>query len=183
MKNIIFSLALFSFIFLLTACGFHLQSKAKLAEPLHRMYIQATDPYSHFVRYLEQYLKMSDINLVTTIAEANTLFVIMKDEASQELLSVSSTQQTRQYNLKVTVIFQITDTRGRVLIGPQVLSENRVITVQASQILGSSNETNMIYQQMRRMIAYAIINRLTSNEVTKIIEANYPVSPQMSQKS
>jgi LPS-assembly lipoprotein len=175
MKKIAYVFLFFVLAFILCACGFQLQGKTRLAGPLHRVYIQASDKYGHLVRYLEQYLKMSDAIVVNTPAEASTIFSIMKDEATQELISVSSTQQTRQYNLKVTVIFQITDNKGRILVSPQTISENRVITVQASQILGSDNQTNMIYQQMRRMIAYAIMVRIASNQVTRAIENNYVV--------
>src|SRR5262245_52687393 len=101
-------LSLFCLFILLTACGFHLQGEAKLAPRLHRMYLQTTDPYGYLARSLQQYLKMSHVNLVATPAEADTILVIVKDQATQDLLSVSSTQQTRQYNLKIIVVFQIT---------------------------------------------------------------------------
>ena len=174
MKKNVAILFVIALTLLISACGFQLQGKTRLAEPLHRMYIQSVDPYGHLIRYLEQYLRMSDVTLVRTPMEASTVFVIMKDEEAQDLISVSSTQQTRQYNLKVTVIFEITDNGGRLLAPPQTLAESRVITVQSSQILGSDNQTNMIYQQMRRMIAYSIMNRLASNIITKAIQKNYP---------
>lgn len=153
----------------ISGCGFNLQGEVKLAEPLHRLYIQAPDPYGTLARYLKQSLKMSKVTLVENPVLASTMLVILKDQASEDLISVSSTQQTRQYTLKVMVMFQILDAKGRTIVGPQVLTESRVVTVQASVILGSSNEANLMYQQMRRIIAYGIMNRIASKEITGMI--------------
>lgn len=167
-------------IFFLVSCGFHLQGKMQLAKPLHRMFLQVPDPYSHLVKNLKQYLKMSKVQLVSSPEDAETILVILQDEPTQELLSVSGTQQTRQYDLKVTVTFEITDAKGRVLVAPQTLHESRTITMQSNQILGSSNEANLFYQQMRRTLAYAIMNRIASQEVTQQIMAETEVLRQKS---
>src|SRR5579863_964212 len=88
---------IFFLTMLLTACGFHLQGEMQLAKPLHRLYLQAPDPYSYLVRNLEDYLKMSQVQLAASPKEASTILTILRDDTSQELLSVSGTQQTRQY--------------------------------------------------------------------------------------
>lgn len=158
----------------LTACGFHLQGETHLAAPLHRMYLRTPDPYGHLVQDLEQSLKMSNVQLVSSPDQATTVLSILKDSNSQVLLSVSGTQQTRQYNLITTVEFEITDSKGRVIINPQTFTESRAITIQSNQILGSSNEAVLYHQQMRRAIAYAIMNRLASQEVTHTLMKAFP---------
>jgi len=164
---------------LLTSCGFHPQGQLQLSPQLHRIFVQAPDQYGYLVRSLQQSLKTSNVPLVSSSTEADTLLVILQDATSQNLLSVNGTQQTRQYNLIVTVIFQITDTKGRVIVTPQTLSESRVITIQSNQILGSSNEATLYYQQMRRVLANAIMNRLASKEITRMIDTSfYPTSGQ-----
>lgn len=153
----------------LSACGFHLQGERQLAEPLHRMYLHTPDPYGHLARDLEQFLKMSHVQLVATPEQATTILNILQDANSQSLLSVSGTQQTRQYNLTVSVQFEITDTKGHTIVPTQTLKEARAITIQSNQILGSSNEASLMYQQIRRSLASAIINRLASEEISQVI--------------
>lgn len=172
MKGILRSL-FFCFALLITGCGFHLQGETKLATPLHRMHLKTPDPYGQLARSLQQYLKISNVQLVTSPEQASTILSILRDETSQELLSVSGTQQTRQYTLRVTVAFDISTPEGKSIIGPQTLSETRTITIQSNQILGSSNEANLFYQQMRRTLAYAILNRIASNEITRKIEKSF----------
>ncbi len=154
---------------LLTACGFHLQQEKNLAPPLHRIYLQAPDPYGQLARSLKEYLKQSHVHFVNSSQEASTILVISQDEPTQELLSVSGTQQTRQYNLRVTVTYSVTTAKGATIIPSQTLTEARAITIQSNQILGSSNEANLFYQQIRRTIAYNMVNRLASNYATHMI--------------
>lgn len=154
----------------LTACGFHPQGAIKLSPSLYHLYLQTSDPYSYLARTLKDYLKMSDVKLANHPAEADTILNIISDEASQEFLSVNGTQQTRQYRLKVVVTFEVADNKGKSLTGLQALKEERVITVQSNQILGSSNEATLFYQQMRRELANAIMNRLASAEISRQIK-------------
>jgi LPS-assembly lipoprotein len=173
MKRSISTLFLCLLFSLLCACGFHLQGEKPLALPLHRMYLQSLDPYGHLTHNLQQSLKMSHVQLVNSPAEAETILVILQDSTSQTLLAPNGTLQTRQYILTVTVRFEITDAKGRILVPPQMLVEQRPITIQSNQILGSSSEVAMYYQQMRRVLTYAIMNRLASQEVTRMIRDAY----------
>ena len=145
------------------ACGFNVQGPVKLAPPLQLLYLQAPDPYGHLARYLSQYLRASGVTLTATPETARTTLIILADDSSQELLGVSSTQQTRQYNLRVTVRFEVINAKtGLVLIAPQDLTETRTTTVQANMVLGSSNEATINYEQMRRSIASSILTRLSA---------------------
>lgn len=158
---------------MLSACGFTLQGEKQLAPPLHRLYLQTPDTYGNLERNLKDSLKMSGVKLVSSPAEADTMLIVTSDNSYQELLSVSGTQQTRQYSLRLVVSFEITTPSGKVLLPAESLSDSRTITVQSNQILGSSNESTMYYQQMRRSIAAAIMNRLASTQVTDIINHEF----------
>lgn len=158
----------------LSGCGFHLQGDKTLAPPLQTMYLDTPDPYGILAHQLEQNLKLSHVRLVSSAKEAQTVLVIMQDDNSQELLSVSGTQQTRQYALKVTVSFAITDSSGSIIMPAVSLTEQRYITIQSNQILGTSNESNLFYQQMRRTLAFSIMNRIASQEVTAMVNKAMP---------
>lgn len=166
-------LTLFS-VLLLTSCGFKLQGQMPLAPQLHHVYLQTSDPYGQLARHLQQYLHASKVQLATSPADASAILNILSDTTSQDLLSVSGTQQTRQYNIHVNVTFEVLDPAGRVLVAPQTITETRTITIQSNQILGSSNETSLYYQQMRRTIAYSIMNRLASKQTTEALAVTFP---------
>lgn len=159
----------------LIGCGFRWQGEVPLAPPLKTLYLQTDDPYGTLSRDLRENMKLSHVTLVDNVSDARTVLNITRDDATQTLLSVSGTQQTRQYNLAVAVTFNVSDNKGNTLIGDQTLQETRAITVQSNQILGSSNEASLYYQQMRHILAIAIMNRLSSTDVTKTINNAFVV--------
>ena len=151
----------------LTACGFHLRGNMPLAEPLHHLYVQSSDPYSELVRNLKQALKLSGVELTGTPVEATTILDIMHEDQGQQMVSVSGTQQTRQYNLTLSVTFRVTDNNNKVLVPEQTATETAAITIQANEVLAGSNEATNIYQQMRRAIVFDIMYRLASKSTAK----------------
>lgn len=163
-KYLFFLLCLLQF-----GCGFHPQGIVPLAPPLHRLYIQTSDPYSELVRSIKLSLKMSAVQIVDSPSAANTILVIQQDTVGEEMLSVGTTLQTRQYILRATVVFEIQDNLGRILVPPGTLVETRTITVQSNQVLGTTNEMNLFFKQMRRALAYALMNRIASNDITDIL--------------
>ena len=49
---------------LLSACGFHLQSKPELPPEMQRTRLEVQEPYSEFARRLETHLEQAGINVV-----------------------------------------------------------------------------------------------------------------------
>lgn len=162
-------LLLIVLICLLTACGFHPRGEIALAPPLHSLYIQSSDPYGTLVKELEQSLQMSHVTLAASPTDATSILNITSDNTGQDLLSVNGTQQTRQYRLHVSVVFSVQNASGITVVPPQRITEYRIITIQSNQILGSSNEANLYFQQMRRALASSIMFRLGSQEITRML--------------
>lgn len=157
------------FLILLASCGFHLQGKMKLSPFLHKVYIRSADPYSYLVRNLTKFLKMSQVEVVDFEQDANAVIAIVSDQTNEQLLGVNDTQQTRQILLTATVIYSINDKVGHILFGPDTLTEQRIITMQSNQVLGSSNEMTFTFLAMRRALVYAMINRISSINTTHIL--------------
>lgn len=153
----------------LSSCGFQLRGSAALSPPLKRLYIETANPYGPLTRNLRDYLKASDVEVTDTRQNALTVLHIVSETQTQQLLSVSGLQQTRQYSLTLTVTFEITSPNGAVLMPAIAVAESRTLTSVSDQILGSSNEQNTLYQQMRLAIVYDIMNRLSSHDVTTLL--------------
>ena len=153
----------------LTSCGFHLRGNFTLAPPLHKLYVQTNDPYGQLARNLKQYLKMSNVEIVSTPKAASTILNILSETETQNLISVDITQLTRQYNLILTVSYQITSSKGELLVPTRTVSETRTIPIQSNQILAGSNEATILYQQMRQAIVYDIVNQLSSDTTTSLL--------------
>lgn len=152
----------------LTSCGFQLRGAVSLSPPLKKMF-KTTDPYGPLTHNLRDYLTLSGVELTDTPQTATTVLHIISEVPSQQLLSVSGSQQTRQYSLLLAVTFEVTTPAGAVLMPSITLTENRTFTTLSDQILGGTNEQNTLYQQMRLAIVYDIMNRLSSKDVTNLL--------------
>jgi LPS-assembly lipoprotein len=153
----------------LSGCGFHWRGQTQLAPPLQVIYIKAPNPYGTLAHNLRRSLTMSGTHIVEQPDKASMIFSILKEETSQQLLGINGSQQTRQYNLILTVTFEITTPHDEIVVPPQVITETRTLTIQADQMLASSNEANSLYQLMRASIVYKIMQRLGSQEITAIM--------------
>jgi LPS-assembly lipoprotein len=153
----------------LASCGFQLRGSAPLSPPLKKLYIQTDNPYGPLARNLRDYLKSSDVDVTDTRDNALSVLHIISETQTKQLLNVSGLQQTRQYSLTLSVLFEITTPKGAVLMPPVVVTESRMLTSLSDQILASSNEQSTLYQQMRLAIVYDIMNRLSSHEVTTLL--------------
>ncbi|MDR3490444.1 MAG: LPS assembly lipoprotein LptE [Gammaproteobacteria bacterium] len=158
-----------TFFILLTGCGFHLRGLAPLPPSLQRIYIESKGPYGLLEQKLRATLPLTHVHIMSTPESADTILVISNETPTQQLVSVGGTQQTRQYNLTLAVTFAIADNTGKLLIAPQTVSEMRTLTLQSSQILGTTNEQATLYQVMRQAIVYDIIDRLSSKKITDIL--------------
>lgn len=157
-------------LILIGGCGFHLRGTIPLNRPLPPIYLQTKDPYGQLAKNLQQ---VSSIEFTRSPSEAAIILVILDEQEIQQLLSVSGTQQTRQYNLILKVSFQVTDNQGNLLVPPQTVTESRALTVQSNQILAGSNEAENLYYQIRQAIVFDIMNRLTSDDIAKQLAARH----------
>lgn len=155
---------------LITSCGFHLRGEVALPSDMQRVFIQTDDPYGWLARGLAEYLKSSGTYIANSAQGATMTIKILHLDKSQQLLSVSGTQQTRQYNLVLSATFELLNSTGKTVTTPQVVTEIRVLTVAANQILGGSNEADNLYEQMHQPLVYDIISRVASNDITHSME-------------
>jgi len=162
-------LLLWIIVFSLTSCGFHLRGPISLAPALQTLYLKTKDPYGQLARNLKQSLKMSGVHLTDSPEEATTVLEIVNEQTLDQLIGINGSQQTRQYNLILTVTFVVTDPKGLALLKNQILTETRVLTIKEGQILAGSNEATALYEQMRQAIVYDILSRLSSAEITHLL--------------
>lgn len=153
----------------LSACGFHPRGPVTLAPPLQNLYLQTTDPYGQLVKNIRLYLKMSGVHLASTQTQATSILDILSENTSEQLVNISGTQATRQYNLTLTVNYRVTDSHGNLLVETQTATETRPLTINANQMLSGSNQAVSLYQQMRQAIVYDIVSRLASREITTLV--------------
>ena len=96
---------------------------------------------------------------------------ILDDDFRRNITSLTSTTQLRQYTLYLTVHFRIADQQGKPITKTQAVTSQRILTVNANQILGSSNEERMIQQELQHDVIQKILSVLSANQTKQALTA------------
>lgn len=161
-KNITLSI-IATLILLLHGCGFQLRQPATTATVWQNLYIHApNNNYKNLCPALVQYFRAAG-NTVTDHAEqALVILNLIHEERGKILRSVNSSQQTMQYNLTLTVSFEVVNRVGKALLQRKTLTENMPITLTVNEIVSSTTQIEQTYQIMEHNIAYSIFLYLTT---------------------
>jgi LPS-assembly lipoprotein len=141
----------------------------EFSQPLHNIYVQTADPYGQLAHNIRLYFKVSGVHVTKSPENATSILEILSENTSEQLLNISGTQTTREYNLILTVTYQVTDKHGNILVDKQTAIETRPLTINANQMLSGSNQAVSLYQQMRQAIVYDIMSRLASREISTLL--------------
>jgi len=152
----------FTVVLLLTlsACGFHLRGDVNLDARLGKIYIQGADRYDPLVRELTQSLAATGAVVVEESKDATAVLQILKNSGSRRVLSVSSAGKVREYELYQTLEFKVGDTAGVELMAPQRLELTRAYLFDKEDVLGKSNEEEMLRRDLRRDLVRLVMLRL-----------------------
>ncbi len=143
-----------------SACGFQLRGDVNLDARLGKIYIQGADRYDPLVRDLTQSLIATGALVVEQHKDATAVLHILKNKASRRVLSVSSAGKVREYELYQTLEFKVGDTAGRELVAPQRLELTRAYLFDKEDVLGKSNEEEMLRRDLRRDLVRLVLLRL-----------------------
>lgn len=159
----------FSLLFLLTACGFHLRGQEPLPPQLNSIYISSKAPYDNLIKILTARLEKLKVAVVPTPAQASYTLQLVGESFSETAQSVSVDTQFRQYQLYYSANFILIDHNNKVILPEFSLGSTRYYSTQTGQALGSSFEKNRLHGEMQREVVSQLLNRLRSTAVKRAL--------------
>lgn len=153
----------------LAACGFHLRGNIPLPPGLDPMFIQTTTPYDPLVQAIEDTLTSSHVKLATSLKSAKTILHILDMKSTENLVSVSTSTNTRQYALTETLQIELTDSTGKVIIPVSTLTASNPLTVDSSQVLNLSSQKQTQVQEMQQALVQQLMARLASKNTKQAL--------------
>ena len=145
---------------LVTGCGFHLEGRVPLPQPIRRPYIQAADQQSDFVQSLRRQMLISGAQPVDSPDQATAVVEILSDSVTPRVLSVSAQNRPTEYQVTYTVRFSLT-AGGRELLPPQQVSSMRSYSFDESLLLAKEHEEAILQQAMGQDLADIVMRRLS----------------------
>jgi LPS-assembly lipoprotein len=143
----------------LAGCGFQLQGRQPLPPDLQRVCLVASDRQSDFVDALRRNLRTSGATIVTDEMAATAVLRIDKDELTQKVLAVSSSNLPREYELTYRISARA-DAGERVLLERQDLELSRNFTFDERQVLAKEHEREQLRGELARELAATLLRRL-----------------------
>lgn len=155
--NIVFLIV--ALIFSLTACGFHLVGTEPLPQGLQVLALDSNTPYDPFMAELRSNLLSRHVKIVSSAQAPYTLHV-QNISLTTEETSVAASQYTRQYQVTYSVMFSITDKKGKVIVSPFNISAGQPVTMFNNQLLTNTNQVQEIQQTLKRQVMMQLFDHL-----------------------
>jgi LPS-assembly lipoprotein len=146
---------------LLSACGFQLQGRAKLPDPLSRAYVEAPDRQSDFVQGLRKALINSGADVVKQRDAASAIVQILQDEVTTRVLTVSANNLPRDYEVTYTVRFAVRASDQEIL-APQEVSVSRDYSFDERMLLAKEQEEAVLREGLAKDLVGLVMRRLSS---------------------
>jgi len=152
--------ALIGTALLLSGCGFRLEGRVPLPQPIRRPYIEAPDQQSDFVQSLRRQMLISGAHPVDSADHSSAVVDILYDNVTPRVLSVTAQNRPAEYQVTYTVRFAVT-VGGRELLAPQQVSAMRTYSFDESLLLAKEHEEAILQQAMGQDLADIVMRRLS----------------------
>jgi|TARA_B100000959_G_scaffold108623_1_gene114501 LPS-assembly lipoprotein len=157
-KSLIIPLCLIAF-----SCGYQLQDTSSLASKTGSIFIETNDRYSPFYKVLKSTLKSNGIPLSESRSAANTIIVINNDDFRERVITVSSSNYPKEYEINLEVTWSMIH-QNESIIENAKYKEAGDYSFDRSQILGKVKESNFIKESLAEQVVEKILLRM--NEVS-----------------
>jgi len=160
----LYRLVLFiTLLWLVSACGFHLQNRTELPAEMQRTRLEIVLPYSEFARRLETHLEQSGVKVVAVLEGAAVLEVPV-NESRKEIQSIGDNARVREFLIRHTVQFRLLDSEGNELIPLQTFEQSRVYSFNEQNILAAEREDEFLRNDLSDSLARMVVRRLGTYE-------------------
>jgi LPS-assembly lipoprotein len=147
----------------LAGCGFQLRgSNGGYNMPFHSIYVGIPDT-SPLGTELRRHLRAGDsVVLADTPAQAQAQIDLVSEARGRAILSLNSLGRVREYLLTYTVVFQVRDPKGGVLLAPTEITLKRNIAFDETQVLAKEAEANLLYRDMQGDVVQQMLRRVAA---------------------
>jgi len=145
---------------LLSGCGFHLEGRVPLPQPIRQPYIEAPDQQSDFLHSLRRQMLISGVHPVDSADRASAVIDILDDAVTRRVLSVSAQNRPTEYQVTYTVRFRVI-AGSRELLAPQQVTTFRSYSFDESLLLAKEHEEAILQQAMGQDLADIVMRRLS----------------------
>lgn len=144
---------------LISACGFKLRGALDFSADISPLYFQSNSAFE-LGRDIKSLLLSNKIQIVDNDTQAKASLIIIKESKSRRVLSVDSNGRAREYLLSYKVQYSISQGLALNKLKTNTVSLSRSLLFDENAVLAVSNESEILYKDMRRDAARLILLKL-----------------------
>ena len=139
------------------SCGFHLRGLSSI--PFESVYIQASDPL--VVLDIKRRIQASSKTIVLDSPnDSQAILHILNARKRKVILSVSGSGRVREFQLRYSISFKVTNKSGREVVPISNIEIKRVLPFSDSAFLASQMEEKMLVKEMKKDAILKMMDRL-----------------------
>ena len=150
------------------ACGFQLRGAFSL--PFQTLYIAQPETSELRAAIKRQVEAATATRVVDDAKQAEAGLLVVADDKSKDILSLSSAGKVREYQLIRSLSFRVVDPKGQDLLAPATIRVTREITFDDTRVLAKESEEALLRRDMQNDIVQQLLRRLAAAKV-------HPASP------
>ena len=172
-----YSLMLLLIAFFIQSCGFQLRGALEISQDVSPFYLQQNSAFE-LAREIRLLLVTNKVMVTDNSSEAKSRLVLLKEDRHSRVLSVDGAGRAREYLLTYTVTFILKfDKHDGVQTKdiPELISVSRNLLFDTTAVLAVTNESDILYEDMRRDVARLILQKLQARSANKSSGGNSAV--------
>ncbi|CAM3532815.1 LPS assembly lipoprotein LptE [Polaromonas hydrogenivorans] len=147
----------------LSGCGFALRKAPNFAFTTLYSGLAESSPLGvELRRSLESTGKVKVISDARRINEAQVILDVLQDQREKVVLSLNSSGQVREFQLRLRFVFRLRTLAGKELIPATEIALQRDISFNESAVLAKEAEENLLYRDMQSDVVQQIMRRLAA---------------------
>lgn len=154
---------------MLFACGFQLRGANSLPPNLRVLSLKSNNPYGLFEANLKKSLEMVGVTLVAKPQDAPITLQILQTTLFSLPSSVGTSSQATVYTVSYEVKMALIDHTGKILMGPRDVTSSSTMTVNAQQEINTTNQLDILSQQLQQDVITQIFAILTSEQARQAL--------------
>lgn len=157
--RLLLSCAVLGATLLASGCGFHLRGTGVDSVDLNQLDVTAQNRYGRAYEQVVEALELSGVQVTST---STYQLQLLQESETRRAASYTTSATTAEYELTSNLTFQIADRQGRALIGPETLATRRIYVNDKDNIIGTTEEEELLRREMRQDLTRQLLFRLSS---------------------
>ena len=160
MKNIrIMAFMVAGLSLLLAGCGFQMRGDWQLPSALQNTVMSGGG--QRLYTYLQREFRAASASLERSPGQSGSArLMVLQDTMDKRVLSIDTRGKVIEYEIFYLFRFKVLDAEGRTIVKEQQINMVRDFPFAATEVIGSSNEENLLRDNMYKDMARQIMRRM-----------------------